>query len=140
MVANPEKFQLMFLGLKDDINLCIDKHGTVVQMTDSLKLLGVTIDSMLDFNEHVQAICKKTSNKVRAFSRIAPNLEYGKNVMLYHSLVLSNFNYCPRIWMFSGKSSNNEINRLHKHALRVLLDDFGSTFDELLQKKGEQTY
>ena len=99
MVANHEKFQLMFLGLRDDINLCIDIHGTVVQMTDSVKLLGVTIDSILNFNQHVQSICKKTSNKVRAFSRIAPNVEYGRNVMLYHSFVLSNFNYSPLIWM-----------------------------------------
>ena len=139
MVANREKFQLMFLGLKDDINLCIDIHGTVVQMTDSVKLLGVTIESMLNFNQHVQSICKKTSDKVRTSSRIAPILEYGRNVTLYHSFVLSNFNYCQLIWMFSGKSSNNEINRLHKRAMRVLLDDNGSTFDELLQKKGEQT-
>ena len=125
--------------IKDDINLCIDVHGTVVQMTDSVKLLGVTIDSMLNFNQHVQSIFKKTSNKVRAFSRIAPNLEYGRNDKLYHSSVLSDFNYCPLIWMFSGKSSNNEINRLQKRALRVLLDDYGSAFEELLQKKGEQT-
>ena len=41
--------------------------------------------------------------------------------------------------MFSGKSSNNEINRIHKRTLRVLLDDCGSTFEELLQKRGEQT-
>ena len=41
--------------------------------------------------------------------------------------------------MFSGKSSNNEINRIHKHALRVLLDDYRSTSEELLQKRGEQT-
>ena len=139
MVANPEKFQLMFIGLKDDIKLCIDINGIVVQMTDSVKLLGVTIDSMLNFNQHVQSICKKASKKVRAFSRIAPNLEYEKNVMLYTSFVLSNFNYCPLIWMFSGKSSNNEINRIHKRALRVLLDDYGSTFEELLQKRGEHT-
>ena len=39
--------------------------------------------------------------------------------------------------MFSGKSTNNEINRIHKRALRVLLDDYGSTFEELLQKRGE---
>ena len=41
--------------------------------------------------------------------------------------------------MFSGKSSNNEINRINKRALRVLLDDYGSTFEELLQKRGEYT-
>ena len=78
MVANPEKFQLLFIGLKDDIKLCIDINGIVVQMTDSVKLLGVTIDSMLNFNQHVQSICKNASKKVRAFSRIAPNLEYEK--------------------------------------------------------------
>ena len=99
----------------------------------------MTIDSKLNFNQHVQSICKNTSNKVRAFSRIAPNLDYEKNVMLYNSFVLSNFNYCPLIWKFSGKSSNNEINRLHKRALRVLLDDYGSTFEELLQKGCEHT-
>ena len=60
-----------------------------------------------------------------------------KNVMLYNFVVLSNLNYCPLICMFSGKSSNNEINRLHKRALGVLLDDYGSTFDELLQKRDE---
>ena len=41
--------------------------------------------------------------------------------------------------MFSKKSSNNEINRIYKRALIVLLDDYGSTFEELLQKRGEQT-
>ena len=59
--------------------------------------------------------------------------------MLYNSFVLSNLNYCPLIWMFSGKPSKTEINRIHKHALRVLLDDYESTFEELLQKKSEHT-
>ena len=57
----------MFIGLKDDVKLCIDLNGIVVQMTDSVKLLGVSIDSMLNFNQHVQSICKNTSNKDRAF-------------------------------------------------------------------------
>ena len=129
MVANPEKFQLMFLGLKDDLKLCIDINGNVVEMTDSVKLLGITIDSKLNFKEHIKSICKKTSNKVSAFSRIAPNLEYEKGTILYNSFILSNFNYCPLIWMFCGKTSNDDINRLHKRALRVLLDDYESTFE-----------
>ena len=139
MVANPEKFQLMFLGLKDDPKLCIDINGNVVQMTDSVKLLGITIDSKLNFKQHVQSICKKASNKVRAFSRIAQNLDYEKSTILYNSFILSNFNYCPLIWMFCGKTSNDDINRLHKRALRVLLDDYESTFEELLRKRGEHT-
>ena len=139
MVANPEKFQLMFLDLKDDSKLCIDINGNVVQMTDSVKLLGITFDSKLNFKPHVQSICKKTSNKVRAFSRIAPNLDYEKRTILYNSFILPNFNYCPLIWMFCGKSSNDDVERLHKRALRVLLDDYESTFEELLRKRGEYT-
>ena len=45
MVANLERCQMMLIGLKDAINLCIDINGIVVQMTDSVKLLGVAIDS-----------------------------------------------------------------------------------------------
>ena len=59
--------------------------------------------------------------------------------MLYNSFVLSNFNYFPLFWMLSGKLSINEINRLHKHALRVPLNDYGSTFKELLQKRDRHT-
>ena len=78
MVANPEKYQLMFIGLKDDIKLCIDINDNMVQMTDSLKLLGVTIDSMLNFNQHVQITCKKASNKVRAFLELSQTLNTKK--------------------------------------------------------------
>jgi len=108
-------------------------------MTDSVNVLGVRIDSILNFSRHVKSICEKASNRVRPFSRIAPNLEYEKDAMLYNSFVLSNLKYCPLIWMFSGKPSKNDINRIHKHALRVLLDDYESTFQELLQKRSEHT-
>ena len=78
MVANPEKFQLMFIGLKDDIKLCIDINGIVVQMTDSVKLLGVTIDSMLNFNQHVQSICKKLQKKSGLFLELLQTLNTKK--------------------------------------------------------------
>ena len=38
MVANSDNCQLMFLSLKDDIKLCIDINGIVIQQTDSVKL------------------------------------------------------------------------------------------------------
>ena len=78
MVANPEKFQPIFIGLKDDIKLCIDVNGIVVQMTDSVKLLGVAIDSMANFNQHVHSMCKKASNKVRAFLELLQTLNTEK--------------------------------------------------------------
>ena len=139
MVANPDKFQLIFFGLKEDHELCIDIRGNVIEMSDTVKLLGVTIDSKLNFNGHVKTICQKTKNKVKAFSRIARNLDYQKASLLYNSFILTNFNYCPLIWMFCGKTANEEVNRVHKSAPRVLLNDFESNFEELLHRNEEVT-
>ena len=139
MVANPDKFQLIFFGLKEDHELCIDIRGNMIEMSDTVKLLGVTIDSKLKFNGHVKTICQKTKNKVKAFSRIARNRDYQKASLLYNSFILTNFNYCPLIWMFCGKTANEEVNRVHKRALRVLLNDFDSNFEELLHRNEEVT-
>ena len=94
---------------------------------------------MLYLSHHVQSVSKKSQIKSELFSRIAQSLEYEKNVMPYNYFVLSNFNYYPLIRMFSGKSLDNKISRIHKRDLRVLLEDYGSTFEELLQKISEQT-
>ena len=56
------------------------------------------------------------------------------SILICNAVVLSNFNYCPLIWLFSTKAANNEINRTHKRALRILLKDYDSSFDELLEK------
>ena len=45
---------------------------------------------------------------------------------------MSNFSYRPLIWLFCTKGANNEINRTHKRALRVLYGDYKSTFEEFL--------
>ena len=66
VVVNLEKFQLMFMDLKDDIKVCFDINDIVVQMTDSVKVLGATIDSMSSFSHHIQSI-HKNSNKVSFF-------------------------------------------------------------------------
>ena len=123
----------------EDHDLCIDIRGNVIKMSETVKLLGVTIDSKLSFNGYVKTICQKTKNKHKAFSRIAKNLDYQKASLLYNSFILTNFNYCPLIWIFCGKTANEEVNRVHKGALRVLLNDYDSTFEELLHRNEEVT-
>ena len=47
---------------------------------------------------------------------------------------LSQFNYCPLLWMFSGRRMNSRINRTHKKVLRIIYNDTSFNFPELLQK------
>ena len=41
--------------------------------------------------------------------------------------------------MFCGKAANNEINRVHKRALRIVLRDYDASFDELHVENEEKT-
>ena len=70
MVANPGKFQLMFLGMKGTEHLGLNINGQIIRASDKVKLLGVTIDKKLTFGQHIEELCTKVSIKVKAFSRL----------------------------------------------------------------------
>ena len=63
----------------DKGNLLISKHckeifiniEEEVECSSSVKLLGVTIDNKLNFDEHVTKLCKKASQKIHALARIS---------------------------------------------------------------------
>ncbi len=140
MAANPGKFQVMFLGLKEKPKFILEINDQIIPLTEKVKLLGVTIDSQLKFDEHVKALCKNTNKKVSAFSCVAPYLNNEKGKILYNTFIMSNFNYCPLIWMYHGKTSNNQVDRAQKRALRILHNDFNMQFEIRLERTGERKY
>lgn len=50
------------------------------------------------------------------------------------TFIISQFGYCPLVWMFHSRQLNCRINRLHERALRIVYKDDKSTFNELLIK------
>ena len=60
MQANPDKFQAIMLG-KSGFENCksLFLNGTEIKCEDCVKLLGITIDYLLNFDLHVSNICKK---------------------------------------------------------------------------------
>ena len=47
---------------------------------------------------------------------------------------LSDFNYCPLVLMFSSPGSIKIIENIQKKALQILLNDYISTYEDLLDK------
>ena len=85
-----------------------------------------------------RSLCVKANRSVSAFSRVASYLQQSQKRLLYNSF-MSNFKYCPLIWMFCGKGANNEINQIHTRGLRVLLDDYDAPCADLLVRSNEKT-
>ena len=70
MKANPEKFQAIAVGKKTkDKNLKFKLEGNEIECEDNVKLLGVTIDFKLNFNEHVSIICKKSIQTIKCIKK-----------------------------------------------------------------------
>ena len=59
-----------------------------------------------------------------------------RHPILIQSFVWSNFNCCPLVWMLSIVKSLNKIENLQKRALRFMLSEYESSYDELLRLSG----
>ena len=131
MKANPGKCHLL-LSTKSPEVVSID--GIQITSSTAEILLGNTIDSELNFDNHISAICNKVDRKINALGRIANYMSLEKRRIAVKIFIESQFNYCPLIWMFHSRTVNNKINRLHERALRIVYSDFKSSFEGLLMK------
>ena len=102
MKMNPEKCHVMIIG-NDDVpehfTLNIDNTEKVAE--DKLCLLGIAIDRKLNFNSHIENLCREASKKLNALARIAHHLNGQQVNNIVNTFFYSHFNYCPLIWMFS---------------------------------------
>ena len=65
MVANPGKFQIMFLGLNiDNSKITFMKENKRVKSRREIKLLGNIIDDKLSFNTRIENLCITASNRL----------------------------------------------------------------------------
>ena len=104
-----------------------------------MKLLGVTLDNRLSFLSHISDLCIKANQKTKALLRIRSHLDQAKAETLCNAFIASAFNYCPLIWMFSGKQGNNLIETVHRRCLRAVLYDFHLSYEEMLEKTSLKT-
>ena len=143
MVANPEKFQVLLLGprnkiTKNDFVININDH--ILRKSETVRLLGITIDQNLTFKNHITDLCKSASNKLKALQRIRKYLTIDQTKMLTNAFIYSQFKYCNVIWMFCSKCENNKINDLHKRALRCIYKEEHGTLDYLTEKYQEPSF
>ena len=60
----------------------INIGGMAISSSKCKKLLGIHIDIKLTFEPHVRSLCKKASQKLNAFARIACSLKFHQRKLL----------------------------------------------------------
>ena len=54
MVANPGKFQIIFLGSSTNNNIIFIVENKHIKRNNEVKFLGITIDHKLTFTKHIK--------------------------------------------------------------------------------------
>ena len=89
MIVNSDKFQAMFLEKRNEnssfCNLQIDNNE--IETTNSVKLLGITIDSKLNFDSHISDLCNKVSMQLNALNRLRKYIGEKQMEILLNSFI-----------------------------------------------------
>ena len=127
MKRNPDKF-LLLLGDKKihQVDICNEKLSSTCRE----KHLGIKIYNNLTFEEHVEELCRKASQKVNLLARISSLMRFEQRQRIVNSFIT----YCPLVWIFHSRRLNNRINHIHERALRIIYHDYNFSFKELLRK------
>ena len=106
MKLNRVKCHLLVAGNKHE-HLWVNVRESLIWESKQEKILGVTIDRNLKFEEHVKNILALASRKLTALARMSHILNFSKLRLLIKSFVESQFAYCPLVWMFCSRTMNN---------------------------------
>ena len=92
------------------------------------------IGNRVTFEHHVKNFFKKEGEKLHALPKIANYMDINKKRSIMNVFTLSQFSYCPLIWMFQSRKLNHRINKIHERTLKIVYNDHQCIFEELLER------
>ena len=92
MIVNPDKLKSIILtkNKSDDIPTGFSNGTDIVSIEKSVKRLGIHLGNRLNFNLHINTVCKSASNQLNVLVRLNKflNFEQKKRLTALYSLIL----------------------------------------------------
>ena len=129
---------------KDKCHLLVAEHRyetlstnigeTWIWESKNEKLLRLTIDRNLNFDDHVFTLCKEAGSKLSALSRISNYMIFFRKENYFKIICGITVWICPLSWMFHSRNAYSKINDSHERTLRRVHKDNISSYEELPKK------
>ena len=137
-ILNLGKCHYIVIGDDDPFHkIILNKNETA--SSNEEKILGILLDSKLNFDSLITSLYKKAGQKLSALARINHYLTPDQKSLLLNSVVKSQFSYCPLIWMFTSRYLNNALNNIHERALRLIYNNYELPFDRILEDNTQKS-
>jgi len=105
-------------AVTDDLEIRINEIP--ITKVDQFKLLGIYIDSKLNFKFHIEQIITKINMNLAIIYKIKYFLNKNTLKILYYSMFYPHLYYCNLIWGHANKSTSNELYVTQKKVVKTL--------------------
>ena len=95
-------------------------------------IMGVTIDSDLNFDEHVSELIHNVSKQLQVLKFHKRLISTCAKKSLYDAFLLFCLSYCPITWHYCGKQNSDKLEWINKSCLRFIFNEYHSSYDKLL--------
>ena len=114
--------------------IIINNNNYIIAYSAQIILLGLVLDSKLNFSEQINSICKKASQRIGVLMRLRNLIPMKSKLILFKSAILPFLTDCHLVWHFCKASDTRKLERLQERGLRAVFKDNNSSYDQLLEK------
>ena len=86
------------------------------------KLIGVTLDSLMSYEPHIDELSRKLSKHVGLLKHISPYLKQRQREMFYTCVLKPTLMYGSVVWDNCGNMAKQSVLKLQKRAARIILN------------------
>ena len=124
---NEEKTSVIVFGNQSFTNSLTVRHahlnsGDILKVDDKVKLLGVTLDSGLTFDNHISKVISSANLILHNIRKIRRYLDRKSAETLVHALITSRLDQCNLLLLGTSTANRRKLQLLQNNALRVTLD------------------
>jgi hypothetical protein len=126
MLLNPTKSEAIVVGTRAQVASVstigsVAVAGSRVQFNDSVKLLGVTIDPTLSFDQHVLNVVRSCNYHLRALRHIRPVITTDVAKTIACSLVSTRLDYCNSLLYGTTEKNLRRLQIIQNDLARTVL-------------------
>ena len=136
LLINAAKTQAIAIG-PSTYQYVFHLNDSYVHTKDTLKILGVVLDSKLTFKEHIKEQLNKACAKASALRRIRKFVSKDVLVRLYKACVLPHLEYCSPLLLGVGNAETTKIETTDYFVLRTILGYSKSVSYDILLKMAD---
>ena len=124
MVFNPDKCEhIQITNKRNVIPTSYSIHGQTLKETSKAKYLGVTIDSKLSWNSHIDAVTKRANQTTAFLRRNLSSCPKDVKAKCYKSIVRPQLEYASTVWDPVTKSNIAKLESVQRRAARFCCND-----------------